>query len=246
MKKLILILSDVPDVGKTVLGCVMHEYLKRHGIGHRMVDTGEGRDSLTRCLEDVYPICVDESAEMSEIVTLLDESDTVVLDVCTGGLRVVCDFFEDNEFSTILTELDTELTLVIPVSHDPDSYDEVVRIGEAFSDNADYVLVHTPLGDPSGNRWNDSYAAKVTHYLGGIEVSMPALDGNLVDSLAAMGVELGQGIQQPNRLVRAQSRILKTWENQFMDQLELASEYLLTEEREATPSVYSQRAFSAA
>jgi len=47
-------------------------------------------------------------------------------------------------------------------------------------------------------------------------------------------------------LVRAQSRILKTWENQFMDQLELASEYLLTEEREATPSVYSQRAFSAA
>jgi hypothetical protein len=234
MKKLVLILNDLPEVGKSSFSRVFEQFMSRKKIDFLPISTAESSQR-----EQIY-WNLDDELEPGQLVGFLDKSDVTVIDVATGDGATLAEFFNEEEVFDLLVEMEAELTLVIPTPNHAAISDEVVAIGEAFADNADYLIVRTPVefDDADDSSWVGSYGEKVMDYMGAHVVEAPEVDLTMLNEIEnnhEMG--LAQALAGRSELPRYLRDSLHTWELEFSDSLAGAPELFIPSEM-GSKSVY--------
>jgi len=235
MKKLILILNDLPEVGKSSFARVFEQFMARKKIDYVPVSTAEtglGHPTFWN-LED--------ELEVGNLISFLDQADVTVIDVATGDGAVLAEFFHEAEVFDLLLEMETELTIVIPAPNHPGISDEVVAIGETFADNADYVVVRTPVefDDADDSSWVGSYGEKVMDYMGAHVAEAPEMDVTMLSEIEE-NHEMGLAMALADRsgLPRYLRDSLHEWELEFSESLVGARELFIPAET-GSKSAYS-------
>ncbi|MFT5408361.1 MAG: hypothetical protein ACI8XO_000313 [Verrucomicrobiales bacterium] len=234
MKKLILILNDLPEVGKSSFSRVFEQFMSRKKIGYLPVSTTES--SLGH---PTYWNLEDE-LEAGHLISFLDQTDVTVIDIATGDGATLAEFFHEQEIFDLLVEMEAELTIVVPVPNHVGISDEVVAIGESFADNADYLIIRTPVEfDEAGDSsWVGTYGEKVMNYMGAHIVEAPEMDVTMLNEIEK-NHELGLAEALANRsdLPRYLRDSLHSWELDFSESLAGAPELFIPSEF-SSKSVY--------
>ena len=126
--------------------------------------------------------------------------------------------------------MEAELTLVIPAPNHVGISDEVVAIGEAFADNADYLIVRTPVDfdEADDSSWKGSYGEKVMDYMGAHVIEAPAMDVTMLNEIED-SYETGLAVALADRsdLPRYLRDSLHKWELEFSQSLAGAPELFI-------------------
>jgi hypothetical protein len=186
---------------------------------------------------------LDDELESGQLIGFLDQSDVTVIDVATGDGATLAEFFNESDMFDLLVEMEAELTLVIPVPNHVAISDEVVAIGEAFADNADYLIVRSPLEfDEADNTcWVGSYGEKVMDYMGAQVIEAPSVDVTMLNEIEGnheMG--LAEALADRSALPRYLRDALHSWELEFSESLAGAPELFIPAET-GSRSVYGSR-----
>ena len=213
MKRLILIQNDYSGAGKTTLSRCLQHYLQSYRVPHHCVTLAESADDMGNSIDAA-------SLRLPALISHLDRSDLVILDLETGFGEMFNGFFKKHELDHVLHELGFELTVLVPITGDRESYEGVTTAAETFSDCAQYLIVHTPTSsfyDEDEKGWDRSYAARVMDMLEAADLDMPAANDSLelrltiantqlADSIAdtAIGEELQEEVSKWFRKVAAQ------------------------------------------
>ncbi len=104
MKKLVLILNDVPEVGKSSFARVFEQFMTRRKIEFLSVSTARDESGSSDALE--FGGRVGGRA----LISFLDHSDVTVIDVGTGDGGTLAEFFNEEEVFELLLEMEAELT----------------------------------------------------------------------------------------------------------------------------------------
>ena len=234
MKKLVLIINDLPEVGKSSFSRVFEEFMGRKKIDYLPVSTAE-----TNLGHPTYWNLEDE-LETGQIVSFVDRADVTVIDVATGDGGTLAEFFNEEDVFDLLLEMEAELTLVVPVPNHAAISEEVVAIGEAFADNADYVIVRTPVefDEADDSSWVGTYGEKVMDYMGAHVVEAPGMDVTMLTEIEeSHGMGLARALADRSALPRYLRDSLHAWELEFSESLAGAPELFIPAET-GTKSVY--------
>ena len=236
MKKLILIANDLESTGKTTTTHVLSEYLERKGIKNQIVatDVHAGPSCQGQPLLDL-----NDGVTASDFISMLDKWGTVIIDLHSdGGAAVLGEIFQEEEIGCVLSEIEAELTIVIPANEEAEGYERMVEIAEVFNDDADYIVVHTPMTAEIDGSYEHSEAAKALDYLGSVEVEMPEFDSEYMKTLEELGLTLGSALANRKALPRHLATEVHAWELAFAEEFIGADEFLLPGSGVATSSPY--------
>ena len=142
MKKLVALVNDLESSGKTSLANILQNSYTEAGYETLLVTTSE-HDIDEGSGGEFWDF--EDEVDLSTMIGAIDNNDVVILDVASGTARTWAEFCENNELYTVLSEIDAEMTLVLPVHPSERNLNEVVDILEIFSDSADYVIAHLPI-----------------------------------------------------------------------------------------------------
>jgi hypothetical protein len=230
MKKLILSLSEVPRTGRTTFSEVLHGLLVQRMNAHGMAHTDAERPlglSASIFLESSSRLTIED------FIVLLDQAPIAILDVATGETDAILDVYERRELAEVLGEMDTTLTVALPVTANRQTELTVLRVAETFRDDADYVLLRR-AGD--FGQWSLPNAGRAMHHLGAIEVAVPGLSGMIVEFLDENDATLPQLMMRIDSLSRALQPALRRWQVDYFAALEVASDFLWPVECQAAPA----------
>lgn len=234
MKKLVLILNDLPEVGKTSFSRVFEQFMARKKIDYLPVSTTEST------LGHPTYWNLEDELEVGHLISFLDQTAVTVIDVATGDGATLVEFFNEEDVFELLIEMEAELTVVIPAPNHESISDEVVAIGEAFADNADYLIVREPVefDEADDSSWVGSYGEKVMDYMGAQVVEAPAMDVTMLAEIEeGNGMTLADSLADRSGLPRYLRDALHTWELEYSECLAGARELFIPEES-GSKSVY--------
>ena len=192
MKKLILIQNDYPAAGKTSLAQSMHNYLESHRVPHHSVVLAETLDESRTA-----PQISAEGLRMSVLEEHLAAADLVIVEIESGLAGHFNKFYDKHNLGEVLQEMGFEVTVAVPVTGEEESFDGVITATEAFSDDAQYLIVHTPSSsyyDEDERLWEHCYAARVMDMFEAADVDMPATSDLLQGMLAIRHTDLTTAI----------------------------------------------------
>ena len=234
MKKLVLILNDLPEVGKSSFSRVFEQFMSRKKIDYLPISTAESK------LGHPTYWNLEDELEVGHLISFLDQSDVAVVDVATGDGATLAEFFNEEDVFDVLLEMEAELTLVVPVPNHVEISDEVVAIGEAFADNADYLIVREPVefDEANDSSWVGTYGEKVMDYMGAHVVEAPAMDVTMLGEIEeGNGLSLANALADRSGLPRYLRDALHTWELEYSECLADAPELFIPVES-GSKSVY--------
>lgn len=233
MKKLVLVTNDLPGAGKSTLTEVLFSKLSREGLPTALAATHHSDDADERLSPspNVVPWDFEEDKDLSSLIGLIDENAAVIVDVGTGDTSELHEFSERTNLFDLLGELGVELTLAIPYSGGEEQIDSIVEIAEAFSDNADYVVLRSRT--EAEDLWKGSCAEKAMKHLSGIEVTAPPVNETITKELEAHGCSLSEALVSSNGISAKAVTALKKWARNFGDKIDSeAHDYIFPEEAE--------------
>jgi hypothetical protein len=222
MKKLIIIQNDFPQAGKTSLAQSMHSYLENHRVPHHSVLLTESHDE-SRNVAQIEA----EELSMSSLIKHLDRSELVIMEIETGLSGHFNKFFDKNELGLVLSEMDFAVTVAVPVTGEEESFEGVIAAAEAFSDDAQYLIVHTPSSsfyDDDERLWEHSYAARVMDMFEAADVDMPPTSDLLEAMLAAKHTDLTSAMvdKDPDQALAAE---ITKWNRRAAGQIDSVRKY---------------------
>jgi hypothetical protein len=196
MKKLILIQNDYSGAGKTTLSRCVTRYLDHHKTQHQTLVLSDSEQDAAGAKAWIDP----SNLNLNDFVSHLDTSPITVLEVATGLGDYFSRFYQGHELSELLHEMGVEMTVVIPVTSEPDSHDAVVDAAETFSDNAQYAVAHlvTSSYEDDDETWDRSYAARVMDMFEAVELHIPELGFQAEHLLRAKHSDLAEALLEEN------------------------------------------------
>jgi hypothetical protein len=139
----------------------------------------------------------------------------------------------------LLAELEAELTVVLPVNRESEGFAGILELAETFSDDADYLVVHTPVKAELESEFERSEAARALEYLGAMEIEMPEIDAGLLKAVEEdAGMRLAAALGKRDQLPRGLRSKLHDWEVRFSGEFAEAEEFLMPGRGSATASPY--------
>jgi hypothetical protein len=228
MKKLVALVNDLECSGKTSLANVLQSSYAEAGYNTLLVTTSE-RDIDEGSSGEFWDF--EDDVDLSTLIGAIDNYDLVILDIASGSARTWAEFCEENELDTVLSEIDAEMTLVLPVHPSERNLNEVVDLLEIFSDSADYVIAHLPIEArrSEGQKWKGSQAAKAAKYLGASEITLPDISADLATALDAHGLSLPQALHKLENLPRFVEVELMQWREAASEVVSQEEAYLFAE-----------------
>jgi hypothetical protein len=223
MKRLILIQNDYAGAGKTTLAQCFDHYLNLHRVPHH--------NAVLREVADAN--CPRSQVEADELtlptfIGLLDKSDLLVLEIESGMTDLFYDFYEKHELPNLLNEMGWDMTTVVPVTSEEESFDSVTTAAEVFSDCAQYFVVHTPTSsfyDDESRAWERSHAARVMDMFEAVDMHMPSAPPPLEFQLKIRHMELFEAVQVTDADPTLHAEVIK-WLRKFDAQLDVARKYV--------------------
>lgn len=209
MNKLILLPSDVPATGKSTLARCLSRYLDLHEVPHRCLTVGE----------EAHFVDEFEFAQLQphRLLSLFETASVVILDLATGCAAPFARRFEAGDWAGLLAGHDISLTVVLPITADPDSFEPVLEAVETYSDGAEYVVAHLLSGcyDSEDRDWDRSYAARVMDMFETAELYLPEGGAGLETELRARRLTLAQALMVP-----AAEPLLSKWLQPVLAQID--------------------------
>jgi hypothetical protein len=223
MKRLILIQNDYSGAGKTTLAQCFDHYLNMHRVSHHNAVLTETMDiNRTRSQMDA------DALKLPVFIGLLDQSDLLILEIESGMTDLFYSFYEKHELANLLPEMGWDMTIVLPVTSEDESFDAASTAAEVFSDCAQYFVVHTPTSsfyDDESLTWERSHAARVMDMFEAVDMNMPPASDALEYQLKIRHVELFEAIQVTDQDPVLHTEIAK-WFRKVSAQLEAAKKYV--------------------
>jgi hypothetical protein len=224
MKRLIIIQNDYAGAGKSTLSQCLHQYLESYRVPHHSVVLVETMDeSLGR------PQIEADQFKMPIFTEHLNESELVIMEVESGLSQHFSKFYEKHELEQVLPEMGFEMTILVPVTSEVESFDGALEAAETFSDAAQYLVVHTPTSsfyDDDEKIWDKSYPARVMDMFEAVDMNMPVCDQTLMQALKVRGLDLPQGMEQASDVDVELHAEMTKWFRKVAPQLDCVRKYL--------------------
>jgi DNA polymerase III delta prime subunit len=222
MKRLLLIQNDAPGTGKSTLTRCLARYLQTHGANHQVITLVSEKDPLA----DDFTVEADALSGAS-FLERLDQSNISIVEVETGLSDFFSNFYQRNEFEHVLAEAGIQLSVVLPVTGEPDTFEAVIRAAETYSDAAEYTIAHLVTGsyDDDSSAWDRSYAARVMDMFEAVELYIPEIGFQLEMELRAHHLELPEALAEPDA-AEIFGRDFNLWLTRSNSQVESARQYL--------------------
>jgi hypothetical protein len=222
MKRLILVLNDAPSTGKSTLTGCLNRYLNRHQANHQVALLASEEDPFCD-----HPVLEVDSLTGASFLGFIDQADISVIEIETGLADFFARFYQRNELEQVLHEAGFQLSVVLPVTSEPDTFESIIRAAEVYSDSAEYTIAHLVTGsyDDDSSAWDRSYAARVMDMFEAVELHVPEVGFQVEMELRANHVELPQALSEPDA-VELFGRDFELWLNRAMGQVESARSYL--------------------
>ena len=223
MKRLILIQNDYAGAGKSTLALSLHHDLEAHRAPHHHLILAENPDSAwgRDCIEP-------DGLRLSELISHLDQSDLVIMEVDTGLADLFYKFYERNELDVLLPEMGFEMMVMLPVTGEVESFEGVTIAAEMYSDGAQYLIAHTPTSsfyDDDIRHWEHSYAARVMDMFEAVDLEMPAAPDSLEFQLKVRHCELPEAMVTSTADPVLCAELAK-WSRTMISQLDSVKSYL--------------------
>ena len=222
MKRLLLIQNDAAGTGKSTLTRCLERYLRHHGADHQVLSLVSEKDPLS----DDLTI---EADDLSGALFLhhLDQSNISIIEIETGLGDFFASFYQHNELENLLSEVGIQLSVVLPVTSEPDTFDSVIRAAEVYSDSAEYTIAHLVTGsyDDDDSAWDRSYAARVMDMFEAVELYIPEIGFQLEMELRAHHMELPEALGEPDA-PEILGRDFSQWLTRSHSQVDSARQYL--------------------
>lgn len=230
MKKLILVINDHAEVGKTSTSAALAGYLKTQGINSTYVgivgNTGE-TDAEVVNYDTTWNII--EDSKLKRLYSFFDDADAVVFDVETGNSAAFIDLYEKHDLDMELGEMDIDLTIVTPEVEEAACHEELIHLTDIFSDKADYIVARVPLDEFSSRleAWEDSEVSNVMDYLGAAVVEIPRVTDYMQETLESHGLSIANATSESiDVLPDAVSEVMEDWKRDFNLHIEEAVDFL--------------------
>jgi hypothetical protein len=233
-KRLDLILNGKGGVGKSFFATNFIQYLKDRSAKHLAVDTDNENSTLKRFHSDSLFVDLSKPASIDRLFSELESHPLVVVDCRAASTDIFLEYFAELNVFDVLQELETSLTLISPVNHEPDSVKQVQLLTERVGDQAGYVIVKNHSFSDQFTIYDKSKTrSRLLNELGAKEIEMPKLQDWLVIALNQAGCTITSALHHPQFAVMDRQR-LKNWQRRFNEQIELARDLLLPPQGKAS------------
>ncbi|MEM0969250.1 MAG: hypothetical protein AAGJ31_07880 [Verrucomicrobiota bacterium] len=237
MKKLILVINDHEEVGKTSFSAALVHFLRSHEtdvtylsiIGEEDHDSKVGEPSY----DGTWNIIQDNKVD--HLFDWCEKGDALVCDVQSGYADAVMEMYESEDLDIVLREEGLELTVVTPQVDEAICNEEIGQIADRMADHAYYVVPRIPV-DEFGSyleSWEDSEASTALDYLGAVVLEVPrvtdfmqeVIEGNELSLVEALGLS-------SKELPEEVDSVMTGWRRDFDHQMEEAFDFLIPHVRQ--------------
>ncbi len=223
MKRLILIQNDYAGAGKTTLAQCFDFYLNLHRVPHHSMVLTD-----TPLTDSPRPQLDADELTLSRFIPHLDQSDLVILEVETGMTDAFQRFHEKSQLDLVLSELGFDMTVVLPVTGEEESFDGVSLAAEIFADTAQYLVAHNPTGssyDRESRMWERSHAARVMDMFEAVDMVVPSAPDSLEFQLKVRHQDLHEVVHVDETDAVLHTEVTK-WMRKVTAQLDAVKKYL--------------------
>jgi hypothetical protein len=171
MKKLIFIQNDYPGAGKSTVVRLLRRYLGNHQVEHRFLFLSEDEECIEPNAEYFDPTQISGDA----LLNTLDQPGITLLEAGSGAGEYFMKQYERHDYFNKLHDRGIELTVVLPVNNDCESYEAVTESAEIFGDTVQYLIAHnaTSAYYEDSSPWDSSYAARLMDMFEAVELRFP-------------------------------------------------------------------------
>lgn len=236
MKKLIFVMNDHAEVGKTTFSSALVRAIKAQDIHTGYLSIVGEEDSSPSSKSPKYNgtwNIIDDN-DVNVLFKWCRKFDALVCDVQSGYADAVMELYEAEDLDLVLGEKDIELVIATPQIDEAACNEEIALIADRISDNAYYVVPRVPVDKFESylQSWEDSDAAAALDYLGAELMDVPRVTDAMQEILDNNGVTLITAIDRnPDTLPDSVASIMRDWHRAFQRQLEDSLDYLLPEVR---------------
>lgn len=232
MKKLILVINDHAEVGKTSVAAAVRGYLRDHeGFDTHLVNIVVGDDpdraAAPRIHDEIWDIAGVRKA--TKLLKMAEKHEVVILDVDSGNANELVEIYHRNDLDLELSDLDIDLTIIAPEIEEGECHEELCNLSSAFSGHADYIVARVPHDEFNSalEAWEESDAYEEMAYLGAIVVEVPRLTDSIQDRLEEAEIEIPEALAADlEQLPEEISKMIADWRRRFRIEIEDAADYL--------------------
>jgi len=165
----------------------------------------------------------------------LEKAALVVVDCRAASTDVFLRYFRAIDLANLLQQLETRLTLLMPVNHEADSLDQIQRVVEELGDKARYVIIRNQVHSDLFSLYDQSAVrVSVLKKLGGKEITMPRMEDWLVEGLNRENLTVTAAIKHGSFYLLDRQRFA-TWQRRLYTEIESAADLLLPAKPIAAP-----------
>jgi hypothetical protein len=235
MKKLIFVMNDHAEVGKTCFSSALVRAIRAQDISTgylSIVGEEDSASSSSPKYNGTWNIIDDN--DVNVLFKWCKKFDALVCDVQSGYADAVMELYTAEDLDLVLGDRDIELVIAAPQIDEAACNEEIAIIAEQLNDNAYYVIPRIPK-DEFGSylqSWEDSDAAMALDYLGAQILEVPRLTDTMQQALTNQGLQIITAIDRnPDSLPGEIGTMMKDWHRAFERQLEESLDFLLPETR---------------
>jgi len=231
MKRILFVMNDHAEVGKTSFSTALTTHLRSQGLRTAFIAV-VGDDERERPVKytSVWNILDDHSPK--KLLNWTKKHDVIVCDVQTGYADAVLELHEAYDLDLELGEMDIELTIITPQVDEADCNDAIREIARTLGDKAYYVVPRIPVDEfgSSLEAWEDSRACRAMDSLGAEVLEIPRITDPVRKMLESEGLTLLDAMAVAPESFTGELRMaMMKWWRAFERQIEDASDYLLPE-----------------
>lgn len=233
MKKLLLIQNDYAGAGKTTLARCITRYLKQNRAHFQTLVLSEEEGDVG----DAHAWIDPNNLNLREFVNHLDMAPLTILEAASGMAELFGKFYQSHEMQDLLHELGVEMTAIIPVTGETDSYQAVIDAAETFSDNAQYLIAHTVTSSYEDDDavWDRSYAARVMDMFEAVELHIPELGFQVEQLLRSKHIDLAEALLDGDPCA-TYGKDFEKWYRRIESQIDGTRQYLFGDDFKPLPA----------
>lgn len=219
MHQLTVTINGKGGVGKSLFTVHLLTYLQDREVPFYAIDTDNENSTLTRFFPKAGFVDIEDKREIDKIFISLDTNELVVVDARAASTDLFLDYFDELQIFEMLKQLDTRLTLVCPINHEPDSIEQVRFIVDKVGANASYLIVKNQSHSDNFKLWDSSKTKARVNELGGQEIVMPKIYDWLVTVLNRENVPVARALES-DFLNTLDLQRLRNWQKRFEAELD--------------------------
>jgi hypothetical protein len=222
-----LILNGKGGVGKSFFAVNLVQFLKDRQLPFAACDSDNENSTLKRFHPDAGFIDLSKPRSLDEMFRALEKVELVVVDCRAASTDVFLRYFSEIGLANILQQLETRLTLLMPVNHEADSLDQIQRVVEELGEQVCYVIIRNQVhGDSFALYDQSAVRVRLLKKLGGKEIIMPRMEEWLVEGLNRENLTVTAATKHQSFYLLDRQR-LATWQRRLYTEIEAASDLLL-------------------